>query len=108
MSAPNDQPGQHERELGGGELLVERVDGRLGIQPLEVAFVVGTLAALDAAEVEPQARHPDGRERVEQRADDDRAHRAAELGMRVAQHHAARAATFARARARPRGSARRR
>ena len=47
---------------------------------------MGAGTPLDAAEVEPHAAHARTRERVEESADHDRTHRAAVLGMRMAQH----------------------
>lgn len=53
---------------------------------LGAAIVVDAGTPRDAAEVEPHAAHARTRERVEESADHDRTHRAAVLGMRMAQH----------------------
>ena len=99
---------EHERQRRRRPRPAEVAIAARGVELLAAALVVGAAAALDAAEVEPQARDAGTRERVEQRADHDAAHRAAVLRVRVAQHRRRHAARRRASRARPRARGRRR
>ena len=78
---------QRDRRRGSRELGGECGDGRLRVELLAVPVAVRALTAFHAPEVEAQTRDTNMGERLEERADHDRAHRAAVLGMRVTQHH---------------------
>ena len=82
-------PARQDQRLGCDDLLGQRANGRLDVEPLEVAVVVGAGAALDATEVEPQAGHAARGQGLEEGADHERPHRSAVLRVRVAEHHPA-------------------
>ena len=84
MSAPNDQPTSTSGSDVYAAVAVSMARDHVAL--LGAALVVRALTALDAAEVEAQARVAVGRQRFEQRRDHDAAHGAAVRGMRMAQH----------------------
>jgi len=81
-----------ERPPGDGQRKIIRdrrrkvTQRRLRVEPFADSTVVGTLAPLDAAEVEAEAGHAPAGQGLEQRAVDDRSHRSPVEGMGVADH----------------------